>query len=420
MADTTLTTADQAATPARPSRRFLQKGVLVGVATVIVAVAAGWWWLSAGMQSTDDAQVDGYVVPIAAKVGGILKEMPVENNRRVDTGALLAVIDPRDYDATVARAEADVREAQAALLAAEASVPVTSATVESELTSATAGRGNAEAAIAVADREVEAAKAKLAAARARQREAEANLTKTAQDVQRLRPLAEKDEISRQQFDATVAAQQAAQASVDSAVAAVVEAETAIAAQMGRLTQARGSLTQATSVLSAARTAPQQLAAVRAHVASAQARVAQAEATLRRARLDVDYTQVRAPSAGVVSRITAKPGQVVQPGQPLMALVPIDEIWITANFKETQLASMRVGQPAEIEVDAYGGRRYRGRVDSVAPATGARFSLLPPENASGNYVKVVQRVPVRIVLETGQDPEHLLRPGMSVVVAVATR
>jgi len=417
MADSTLNTADQAATPAR---WFLQKRVLIGLAAVIVAVAAGWWWLSAGTQSTDDAQVDGYVVPIAGKVGGILKDVPVEHNQRVDAGALLAVIDPRDYEATVARAEADLREAQAALLAAEARLPVTSATVESELTRATAGRGNAEAAIAVADRDVEAAKAKLAAARARQREAEANLTKTTQDVQRLRPLAEKDEVSRQQFDATVAAQQAAQASVDSAIAAVAEAESAVAAQSGRLMQARGSLTQAASVLSAAKTAPQQVAAARAQVASAQARVAQAEATLRRAKLDVDYTQVRAPSAGIVSRITAKPGQIVQPGQPLMALVPIDEIWITANFKETQLASMHVGQRAEIEVDAYGGRRYEGRVDSVAPATGARFSLLPPENASGNYVKVVQRVPVRVVLDNGQDPERLLRPGMSVVVTVAAR
>jgi membrane fusion protein (multidrug efflux system) len=398
----------------------LRKRVLISIAAVIVAVAAGWWWLSAGTQSTDDAQVDGYVVPIAGKVGGILKEVRVENNQRIEAGALLAVIDPRDFEATLARAEADLREAQAALLAAEARVPVTSATVESELTSATAGRGNAEAAIAVSEREVDAAKAKLAAARARQREAEANLTKTTQDVQRLRPLAEKDEVSRQQFDATVASQQAAQASVDSAIAAVAEAETAVAAQLGRLTQTRGILTQAASVLSAARTAPQQVAAARAQVASAQARVGQAEATLRRAKLDVDYTQLRAPSAGIVSRITAKPGQIVQPGQPLMALVPIDEIWITANFKETQLASMRVGQPADIEVDAYRGRRHKGRVDSVAPATGARFSLLPPENASGNYVKVVQRIPVRIVLDTGQDPEHLLRPGMSVVVSVATR
>jgi membrane fusion protein (multidrug efflux system) len=401
------------------SRRFasLRARLFAALAVFVFVAGTAWWWFSRAQESTDDAQVDGHVIPIAAKVGGIVKEVTVADNQPVERGTLLATIDPRDYEAALARAEADLREAQATLAAAEATVPMTSATAANQMTNAGAGRGSAVAGVSVAEGDVEAARAKLAAARARQREAQANLTRATQDVQRLRPLAEKDEVPRQQFDAVVATQSAAQASLDSAAAAVVEAGTGVAAAESRLAQAEGELTQASSAVTAARMAPQQVAVARARVAAARAQVAQAEASLREARLKVEYATLHAPSSGMVSQLNVKPGQIVQPGQPLMALVPLQEIWVTANFKETQLAEMRPGQRAEVEVDAYGGRTYPAHVDSLAPATGARFSLLPPENASGNYVKVVQRVPVRIALDGGQDPAQPLRPGMSVTVTV---
>ena len=417
MAESTIGTADQPAGPRRPGGRT----VWIAVALVVCAgIGLGWWWYSGGRESTDDAQVDGNVVPIAAKVGGIVRDVKVADNQQVEAGAVLAVIDPRDYEVALTRAQADVAEAEAAVMAAEAGVPVTSATSQSQLTSAQAGRGNATAGIVVAERQIEAARAKLSASQARVREAESNLAKASQDVQRLRPLAEKDQVSRQQFDAVVSAQQAAQAGADSARAAVAEAETGVSVAESRLVQARGELTQAGSAVQAAQTAPQQVTITRARLASARAQLAQAAAAVEQAKLNIEYATVRAPSAGVVSRKTIKPGQIVQPGQPLMALVPLQDIWVTANFKETQLDAMRVGQRVEIEVDAYGKRAYGGRVQSIAPATGAKFSLLPPDNASGNYVKVVQRVPVRIAFESDQDTERLLRPGMSVSVTVFTQ
>jgi membrane fusion protein (multidrug efflux system) len=201
---------------------------------------------------------------------------------------------------------------------------------------------------------------------------------------------------------------------------VIETEAGIRVAESRLMEARARETQARAALESARTAPQQVAASRARASSAEARVMQAKATLAQAELNLQYTVVKAPSRGVVSRKSVNPGQVVQVGQPLFALVQTDDVWITANFKETQLARIRVGQPVDIEVDAFDGREFRGRIESIAPATGARFSLLPPENATGNFVKVVQRVPVKIVLDQGQDPEHLLRPGLSVTPTVHTR
>jgi membrane fusion protein (multidrug efflux system) len=260
----------------------------------------------------------------------------------------------------------------------------------------------------------------VAAASAKQREAEAAVRKADQDVQRLASLVDKDEVSRQQYDAVVMAQQAAQAMLDSARASVAEAQSGVAVAESRLGQARGDVTQASSSVRAAQSAPQQVQVTRSRLSSAEARLAQMDAAVQQAKLNLEYATVRAPDAGTIGRKNVQPGQVVQPGQPLMALVPLSNVWITANFKETQLRDVRPGHRAEIHVDAYGGRTYYGKVESIAPATGARFSLLPPENAAGNFVKVVQRVPVRIALDQGQDSEHLLRPGMSVTVTVRTK
>ena len=330
--------------------------------------------------------------PVAARVGGTVVAVLVADNQQVEKGTLLVRIDPRDYEVAVARAEADLAENEATARAARTTVPLTSTTAGSQETAADsdlagAGRGSPPP--------------RPSCARPRRRERQ-----TALDVERFRPLLAKDEISKQQFDAAATAADAARAAREAAEAAAHSAEKAVEAARARLAQAS--------------TGREQVDIVSARAASAAAKVEMARAALEQAKLNLSYTEVKASVGGVVSRKTVEVGQVVQPGQPLLAIVPLDDVWVTANFKESQLKSIRPGQPVEIAVDAYGGRTYRGRVDSIAAATGSRFSLLPPENATGNYVKVVQRIPVKIVLEPGQDREHLLRPGLSVVPTVFTR
>jgi membrane fusion protein (multidrug efflux system) len=278
----------------------------------------------------------------------------------------------------------------------------------------------AEATVAGADREIQVAQSNLVSAQAHLREKEATAIRAARDVERLRGLVQKDEISQQQFDAAVAAADSARAAADAAKSEATAAQGGITVAEERAASARGGAAQARAGLANARTAPQQLQVTEARARSAEARVRQAEAALQQAELNLQYTTVKAPTDGVVSRKSVEPGQVVQPGQPLMALVDLNDVWVTANFKESQLADMRPGQKAIIVVDALGGKEFQGHVDSVAAATGAKFSLLPPENATGNYVKVVQRIPVRIFFEPGQDPNHLLRPGMSVTPTVVVR
>jgi membrane fusion protein, multidrug efflux system len=402
--------------PGKRARR--RQLIAIAAVVILVGVAAAWWHYS-GRESTDDAQVDGHIVPIAARVGGTVLSVTVEDNQHVAAGQILAEIDPRDYRVALQRAEADFADAQAALAAAQAGIPITSTTAASQVSSAGANVERAKAGTDAANRDVEAARARLGSMQARLREAQANATKTARDLERMKQLVAEDEVSQQQYDAAVAGAEAAHATVESAQAAVAEATQAVSVAESRRIQAGGAVTQAEAELRTAHTGPEQVTVTRARAQSAEARVAQAKAALEQATLNMGYTVVKAPMAGRVSKKSVEAGQVIQPGQPLLAIVPIEDIWITANFKETQLKDMRPGQRVSIEVDAY-DRSYQGKVDSIAAATGARFSLLPPENATGNYVKVVQRVPVKIVLEKGQDPEHLLRPGMSVVPTVFTR
>ena len=385
-------------------RPRLTRGLAVGSVVLVLGAILAWRYFAA-RESTDDAQIDGHIAPIAARVGGTVVAVNVDDNQQVKAGTVLVRLDDTEYKVALHKAEADLAEAQAALQAAREGVPITATATASGVSSATAGVTRAGAGVAAAQSRLEAAEARL-------REAAAGDTRLQRDLERAKELIGKDEISRQQFDAAVAAAAAARAAVDAARAAVTEAEHARA-------QANDALLQAQAELRTARTGPNQVAVVRARQASAEAKVRQARAVVEQARLALGYTTVTAPTDGVVSRKTVQIGETVQAGQPLLALVPLDDIWVTANFKETQLRDMHPGQRAVVEVDTY-GRSYRGRVDSIAAATGARFSLLPPENATGNYVKVVQRIPVKIVLDRGQDPEHLLRPGMSVVPTVFTR
>jgi membrane fusion protein (multidrug efflux system) len=315
------------------------------------------------------------------------------------------------------KARAELADAEATALAAQSNVPITTTTTAGNVTSAQGSLEQARAATESAQKEIDAAHARLTTAQAKLREAEANSTKATRDVERLRGLLAKDEVSQQQFDAASAAADAQRASADSAKSQVTEAEAGVRVAESKLTQAQAGEQQARAGVRTAQTGPEQVAGTRARASSAQARVQQAKAALEQAELNLQYTTIRAPVAGIVSRKMAEVGQIVQAGQPLMALIPLQDVWIVANFKETQLTNMRPGQRATVTVDAYGGKEFKGHVDSIAAATGARFSLLPPENATGNYVKVVQRVPVKIVLEPGQDPEHLLRPGLSVTPTV---
>jgi membrane fusion protein, multidrug efflux system len=407
--------------PQSPSL-FQQPRVRIGLIVVVLAIlgVVAWLYLTAGRESTDDAQVEGHVVQISARVGGTVQRVAVEDNQRVAAGAVLAEIDPRDYQVAVDRARAELADAQATAVAAQSGVPISATEATSNVTTAHGSVDQARSMVEGAEKEIEAARARLVTAQARQREAEANAAKATRDVERLRGLLAKDEVSQQQFDATNAAADAQRAAVDSAKSQVAEAEVGVRVAESKLTQARAGEQQAQAGLRTAQTGPQQVAATRAKAEAAAAHVEQQKAALAQAELNLQYTTVKAPVAGIVSRKTVEVGQIIQAGQPLLALIPLENVWVTANFKETQLTNMRAGQKATVKVDAYGGKEFQAHVDSIAAATGARFSMLPPENATGNYVKVVQRVPVKIVLEPGQDPDHLLRPGMSVVPTVYTK
>jgi len=394
---------------------------VIAVAVLVVVAAGVFFWLhSRGREETDDAQVDGRITQIAARVGGTVTKVSVDNNLRVDGGAVLVQIDPRDYQIAVDRARAELADARATAAAARTGVPIAQVETRAGVSNASGSVEQAEAGVTGAQQEIEVAQANFAAAQAHKRERDAAATKASRDVERLRALVDKDEIPRQQFDAAVASADAARAAAEAAGSEVTAAQSGITVAQQRAAQARAGATQARAGLATAQTAPQQLQVMQARAAAAEAHVKQAEAELAQAELNLAHTTIQAPGPGVISRKSVEPGQVIQPGQPLMALVDLEHVWITANFKETQLASMQPGQKATVEVDALGGREFEGHVDSIAAATGAKFSLLPPENATGNFVKVVQRIPVKIVLEAGQDPGHLLRPGMSVTPTVRIR
>ena len=399
---------------------FRVKWLLIPIILIlIVGGYAGWEYLSK-WESTDDAQVDGHIHPVNARVGGTVISVSVKENQRVEAGAVVAQVDARDYQIAVARAEAELAQTQAAAVAARAGVPVATSAAGTQITSAEAIAERAKGGVEVATSELQAVQARLNVAQARVREAQANATKTSRDLDRMKQLIAKDEISQQQYDAAVGAAEAARAAVDSAQAGVLQAQQEVAAAQARTSQSQAELQQAQAEAQGAKTAPQQIIITRAEAQSADARVRLAQATLDQARLNLEYTSIKAPVAGIVSKKTIETGQVVQAGQPLMAIIPEDDIWVTANFKETQLADMHPGQSASVAVDAYGGRVLNAHVDSIAYATGAKFSLLPAENATGNYVKVVQRIPVKIVFDQSGQAEHLLRPGMSVLVKIKVK
>jgi membrane fusion protein (multidrug efflux system) len=369
----------------------IAKWILAALALVVLAGGFFVWRYYSVRESTDDAQIDGHISPISSRVSGTVLRVLHDENETVQAGEVLIELDPKDFQVAVDRARADLANAEASATAAHVDVPLTSTTSSGQLAAA-------DAAVKAADRDIQAAQARV-------QESQANYNKAAADLKRMEQLVAKDEISHQQYDASVAAASSARATLDAANATVSSAES-------RAIQARAQA-------AAAKTVPEQIRATQARAGAAFAEVQKYRAALEQAELNLQYTKIYAPVTGVLSKRNVEAGQVVQAGQPLFAIVDLDNLWVTANFKETQLRSMRPGQKATVQVDAY-GHTYSGVVESIGGATGSRFSVLPPENATGNYVKVVQRLPVRIRLDKGQDPGHILRPGMSVVPTILTK
>jgi membrane fusion protein, multidrug efflux system len=371
--------------------------LIIGVVVLLVAGFFLWRYFNS-YESTDDAQIDGHLNPVSARVSGHVQKLFVDDNQYVQAGQTLLQIDPRDYQVLVAQAKADFDNAVAAAKVAGVNVPITSTSTSSQLASAEAEVAAAQANLVAARQQTDAANAQLV-------QADANNVKAQNDLARYKQLVAKQEISQQQYDQAYAAAQAGSASVDAARAGVAAAQEQIKAAQSKVTQAQASVRSA-------QTGPQQVAAIRSRAQSAEALVEQKKAELDAAQLNLQYCTVVSPVNGFVTNRTVEVGQNVQPGQELMRIINLDDIWVTANFKETQLRNMRVGQAVTIHVDTT-GNDYKGHVQSIAGASGAITSLLPPENATGNFVKVVQRIPVKITFDRGETKQHVLRPGMSV-------
>jgi membrane fusion protein (multidrug efflux system) len=391
---------------APPGKLGKRKKRLIFAALVIVIAGAFLVWRHyAQFVSTDDAEIEGYLHPVSARIPGYVTKVTVDDTQYVNKGTVLVQLDPTDYQVAVELAKAQLAKAHAEAAAAMGGMPIASVSTLSQVHSAEADVQGAQAGIFGAEKQFQEAEARLT-------QVEANNVKVQDDLRRYGQLIGKREISRQHYDQAVAASK-------SSAAAVTEAQAGVAAAEQRVTQERSRMQQAEAELRSAHTRPEQLRVTRAKAEAAAAAVEEADAELHRAELNLQYTTIVAPADGIVGKRTAVAGQNVSPGQTLLVIVPTRDIWVAANFKETELKGMRVGQPVRIHVDAY-DHDYRGKVQGIAGATGVQFSLLPPENATGNYVKVVQRVPVRITIDPGQDPDHLLRVGLSVEPSVRVR
>jgi membrane fusion protein (multidrug efflux system) len=371
---------------------------------IVAVLLVGWfWWESRQWEDTDDAEIDGHIYPISARVSGQVIKVNFDDGQVVHKGDVLVVIDPTDYTVALEHARADYQDAQAQALAAQYGVPVSSVGSFSQIRSATADMSSAQAGVAAAQKQADAAQSQIL-------EAEADAKKLNTDVERYRQLLGKREISQQQFDAAIAAATAANATVQARQASLLAAQ-------AEVRQAQSRIDQANAEIKNAQATPNTVAATKAKAQSADAQALRSKAALDQAQLNLSYTTIASPVDGIVGKRSVQVGSNVAIGQDLMAVVPLREVWVTANFKETQLAHMHPGQPVKIKIDTYGGRKWNGHVSNIGGATGAIYSLLPPENATGNYVKVVQRIPVRIDFD-GNDKsdfnkDGLLRPGMSV-------
>ncbi len=387
--------------------KSIRRWAFAALAVVVAATLLGWWLYARRFESTDDAEIEGHLNAISARITGTVTYInpKVEDNQYVEAGTLLVELDPNDYQAALDHARADLATREAAARSAGVNVPITSTSAFSQLRLAEAARDEALASVS-------AEEANLSVAQHKVQQDEAVYARAERDRVRYQSLVEKQEISRSDYDARETEAIAAAQALESDRAAV-------SSEQQKIAQVRSLVVQRQAQIESARTAPQQVVDAQARSQSTIGQADLARADLRTAELNLSYTKILAPVSGVIGRKTVELGQRIQPGQSLLAIVPVDDIWVTADFKETQLKLMRPGQPVSIHVDTF-GRDYRGTVENLPGAAGTLFSLLPPENASGNFVKVVQRLPVRIRFDRDQDPQHVLRPGMSVEPTVKVR
>lgn len=412
-AETELLNEKEAPAAGRPGTPPVEKGRnatrwIAGFVGLLVGVSGYLWWQhSQGYESTDDAQIEGHLDSVSSRIAGTVTYInpAVENNQYVKAGTLLLELDPRDYQAELASAKATLDARSADQRAAQTAVPIANASAFGRLRAAQAAKAQAEA-------NVEAEQANLVAAQHALERDQAIYDRAERDRQRYQALVQKQEISRSDYDARA---------TDAATAAQsVEADrAAIRSTQQKIEQAKNVVVQRQALIDAANSAPEQVTSAQTKSQAASGQVEQAQADINAIRLNLSYTKIYAPASGVIGRKTVEIGNRVQPGQGLMVIVPVDDVWITANFKETQMKRMHPGQPVSIHVDTF-DRDYQGYVESMPGAAGPLFSLFPPENSTGNYVKVVQRFPVRIRLNKDQDPQHALRPGMSVEPTVTVR
>ena len=400
MADATPAPGGQPEQKAPEAPKKSRRGLIIIVLLILVVAGGAFYWHSTFSEDTDDAQINGHLIQISSRINGTVVKINVDENQYVSKGTVIAELDPADYQVAVENAEASLASAKAAAVAARVNVPITSVNTGSNLRSVGADVTGAHDSVLQAESQLKAAQAKVA-------EAQANNVKANQDLERYKPLVAKDVISKQQYDAAVA-------SADSTLASLADAQAGVQAAQDAIRVANQKEVQSQSSYKYAETGPQQVAAQNARAQQAEAQVEGAQAQLDQAKLNLGYTKIIAPSNGIVTRKSLELNQNISPGQNLLTLVSLDDLWVTANFKETQLKHIAAGQPVEIEVDAT-GKTYHGKVTQIGGATGSVLSLFPPENATGNYVKVVQRVPVRVDFNdlASEDSNHLLRPGLSV-------
>ena len=387
-----------------PPRRRRTPLVVASLAAASLLVSGAWYATHIGRESTDDAQVDGHVMSVSARVAGQVLRVHITDNQTVNAGDVLIELDPADYAARVDGARADLGAARAAADSARAALALTMKTVPATIAQARGGLTAAASSVVSARATIEQAKSSIAAAEARRALAEL-------EWRRAHTLVEQNAIPGAELDTRSTELDAANATLKEAQARLASANASLDGSGGGMELARGRLT-------VAETAEEQLASARAASELADARVAQTESALKIAELNLSYTTVRAARRGVIARRSVEQGQMVGPERPLFAIVPLDDVWIVANFKEDQLSQMAVGNKADVEIDTYSRHRLRAHIDSIAGGTGARFALLPPDNATGNFVKVVQRLPVLLRIDDAAGLE--LRPGMSADVTVDTR